>query len=262
MVTGGNGLAGQAIRSIVDQGEAHPDETWIFVSRQDAYLMDLEATRKLFERHQPTHVIHLAAMVGGLFHNMRNGLDFFRTNMRINDNVLSLSHEFDAQKVISCSSTCVYPNKLEYPLDETKLHLGPPHESNFGFAYAKRMIDVLNQGYALKYGRKFTSFIYSLDLARLLVWAMRYYEEIEPIIFSVDESAEISISDLTQLIVKAFDFKGEVVYQTDKADGQLKKTASIAKMRRHLPDFQFTPMEQAVRETVEWFKANYEAARK
>ena len=33
-------------------------------------------TAKLFEKFQPTHVIHLAAMVGGLFHNMKHNLDF------------------------------------------------------------------------------------------------------------------------------------------------------------------------------------------
>lgn len=30
----------------------------------------------LFEKYNPTHVIHLAAMVGGLFHNMNHNLDF------------------------------------------------------------------------------------------------------------------------------------------------------------------------------------------
>lgn len=34
-------------------------------------------TDALFERHKPTHVIHLAAMVGGLFHNMAHNLGFF-----------------------------------------------------------------------------------------------------------------------------------------------------------------------------------------
>jgi hypothetical protein len=37
---------------------------------------DIAATRALFQRHQPTHVIHLAAMVGGLFKNMKYQLDF------------------------------------------------------------------------------------------------------------------------------------------------------------------------------------------
>lgn len=37
---------------------------------------DKKDTEKLFEKHKPTHVIHLAAMVGGLFHNMTHNLDF------------------------------------------------------------------------------------------------------------------------------------------------------------------------------------------
>ena len=51
----------------------------------------------------------------------------------------------------------------------------------------------------------------------------------------------------------AFEFKGNVVYLSDKADGQYKKTASNAKLRQHLPDFTFTPMRQAIRDTVNWF---------
>lgn len=39
-------------------------------------IRDAIATKNLFEKYQPTHVIHLAAMVGGLFRNMRHNLDF------------------------------------------------------------------------------------------------------------------------------------------------------------------------------------------
>ena len=35
--------------------------------------------------------------------------------------------------------------KSQYPLDETKIHSGPPHESNFGYAHTKRMVDVQDQ---------------------------------------------------------------------------------------------------------------------
>jgi GDP-L-fucose synthase len=73
-----------------------------------------------------------------------NQLTFLRENTLINDNVLYSAYTHKA-KVISCLSTCVFPDKVEYPLDETRIHLGPPHESNFGYAYAKRMVDVANQ---------------------------------------------------------------------------------------------------------------------
>jgi hypothetical protein len=37
---------------------------------------DRDQTKALFIKYRPTHVIHLAAMVGGLFHNMSHNLDF------------------------------------------------------------------------------------------------------------------------------------------------------------------------------------------
>jgi len=37
---------------------------------------DRDQTKALFNKYRPTHVIHLAAMVGGLFHNMSHNLDF------------------------------------------------------------------------------------------------------------------------------------------------------------------------------------------
>ena len=86
--------------------------------------------------------------VGGLFHNMRSNLDFFRKNMLINDNILHTSYLSGVTKVVSCLSTCVFPDKTTYPIDETMVHDGPPHDSNFGYSYAKRMIDVMNRGYA------------------------------------------------------------------------------------------------------------------
>jgi nucleoside-diphosphate-sugar epimerase len=66
-------------------------------------------------------------------------------NLLINDNVLESSHQHKVVKLISCLSTCVFPDKVEYPLDETKVHLGPPHGSNFGYAHGKRLVDVQNQ---------------------------------------------------------------------------------------------------------------------
>lgn len=63
----------------------------------------------------------------------------------MNDNILQTSFEFGVQKVVSCLSTCIFPDKTTYPIDETMVHNGPPHDSNFGYSYAKRMIDVQNR---------------------------------------------------------------------------------------------------------------------
>ncbi|RXG73237.1 GDP-L-fucose synthase, partial [Armadillidium vulgare] len=267
-------------------------------------------TRAIFTKYQPTHVVHLAAMVGGLFRNMKYNCDFYRNNMSMNDNILEMSKEFKVKKLVSCLSTCIFPDKTTYPIDETMIHNGPPHSSNIGYSYAKRMLDVANHLYHEQYDCHFTSviptnifgphdnfniddghvipgmihkifnaerdktpfvvwgsgkplrqFIYSLDLARLFVWVVREYEEIDPIILSVDEKDEVSIKELAEMIVKAFKFEGEVIFDSDKADGQYKKTANNAKLRKYLPSFEFTPLEKAIKDTVDWFKDNYSSAR-
>ena len=66
MVTGGSGLVGQGIRASVEK-EGATDERWIYLTSKDGDLRDREQTRLIFEKYKPTHVIHLAARVGGLF---------------------------------------------------------------------------------------------------------------------------------------------------------------------------------------------------
>ncbi|KAJ8032381.1 GDP-L-fucose synthase [Holothuria leucospilota] len=310
MVTGSSGLVGKAIQKVAEE-DPRPDEKFVFVSSKDADLTSRAETEALFEKHHPTHVIHLAAMVGGLFRNLRYNLDFWRNNCLINDNVLHTSHLHDVEKVVSCLSTCIFPDKTTYPIDETMIHNGPPHDSNFGYSYAKRMIDIQNRGYFVQHKRRYTSviptnvfgphdnfnledghvvpglinkvytakkngtpftiwgtgaplrqFIYSIDLARLFLWVLREYDEVDPIILSVGEEDEVSIKEAAESIIRAFNFTGEVVYDTSKSDGQFKKTASNAKLRKFLPDFKFTPLDVAIKETVDWFVENYDTARK
>lgn len=69
MVTGGSGLVGSAIKDYVT---ANPKEgeSWVFLSSKDGDLRDRKATEAIFDKFKPTHVIHLAAKVGGLFANM------------------------------------------------------------------------------------------------------------------------------------------------------------------------------------------------
>lgn len=50
-------------------------------------------------------------------------------------------------------------------------------------------------------------FIYSRDLARLMIWVLREYPETDPIILSVDEADEVTIGDVAMAIVDAMDFK-------------------------------------------------------
>mmetsp|Transcript_13112 Transcript_13112/g.37207 ORF Transcript_13112/g.37207 Transcript_13112/m.37207 type:complete len:322 (+) Transcript_13112:146-1111(+) len=312
LVTGGTGLVGHGIKYAVEDAKLGKEtDTWVYICSKDADLTNYGDTRKLFEKHRPTHVIHLAARVGGLFQNMKYPVEFFTENCRMNENVLQCCKEFEVEKCVSCLSTCIFPDDTTYPINEGMLHNGKPHCSNFGYAYAKRMIDVLNRAYRQEYGCKFTSviptnifgphdnynienghvmpglmhklynckknntdfviwgsgkplrqFTYSRDMGRLFVWALENYDDSEPIILSVGENEEMSIAEVAHTIAKAMNFKGNIKHDLSKSDGQFKKTADNSKLMKLNPDFKFTPFEEAVKESCEWFEANYESARK
>ena len=59
-------------------------------------------------------------------------------------------------------------------------------------------------------GKPLRQFVYSSDLAKMFIWQLREYNDVEPIIFSVAEDDDVSIRFVAEQIVKAFDFKGEV----------------------------------------------------
>ena len=131
------------------------DYDFIFVSSKDADLTKYNETYSLFKKLEPDYVIHLAACVGGLFKNMNQKVDMFEINNLINFNVVKISHEFKVKKLICCLSTCIFPDKTTYPIDETMLHNGPPHSSNDAYAYAKRMLEVHCKAYQEQYNDNF-----------------------------------------------------------------------------------------------------------
>jgi len=65
------------------------------------------------------------------------------------------------QNMVSLLSTCVYPDAkfVNYPLTEEQLHMGPPHNSNFAYAFAKRMVEVQSRAYRVQHNRNYTTAI-------------------------------------------------------------------------------------------------------
>ena len=151
LVTGGTGLVGNAIKTI----SHNYNYEFIFVSSKEYNLLNMDETKNLFEKYKPTFVIHLAGYVGGLYRNMNNKVVMLENNLLINFNVIKCAHEFKVKKMIACLSTCIFPDKVEYPIDESMLHNGPPHYSNDAYAYAKRMIEIHCRTYKENFGDNF-----------------------------------------------------------------------------------------------------------
>ena len=153
LVTGGTGLVGNGIKAISkDYIEKY---NFIYISSKDFDLTNYDETKSMFEKIRPNYVIHLAACVGGLYKNMNNKVEMLEKNLMINYNVVKCSHDYKVEKLISCLSTCIFPDKVTYPIDESLLHNGPPHNSNDAYAYAKRMLEIHSKAYRENYGDNF-----------------------------------------------------------------------------------------------------------
>lgn len=156
LVTGGTGLVGQGIK--VHEHE-YPHCEFHYLSSQDCDLRNWEDTEELFVRLRPTYVIHLAANVGGLLKNMCSKVQMFEANILININVLRAANKVGVRRLVACLSTCIFPDVAPYPLTTEMLHLGPPHPSNEGYAYAKRMLEVQCRNYREQYEDDFVCVI-------------------------------------------------------------------------------------------------------
>lgn len=146
LVTGGSGLIGS---KFLNETNNH---IFIKVGSQRFDLTKEPECQKMFDSISPDAVIHLAAKVGGIKSNIDKVADFFDENSKINLNVLSTAKKFGVTKLVSVMSTCVYPDLATYPLTPDQIHNGPPHPSNFGYAYAKRMLEVQTRAYRNQYG--------------------------------------------------------------------------------------------------------------
>lgn len=144
LVTGGTGLVG-----------SHFNKDFIKVSSKDYDLISNSQTTDLFEKVKPDRVIHTAARVGGLGSNMTYKADYFYENISINTNVIEQSRKNNVKRLACFLTTCIFPSVVKYPIRPEYLHDGPPHESNFGYAYAKRMSEVqirtINEQYSKEY---------------------------------------------------------------------------------------------------------------
>lgn len=147
LVTGGGGMVGYAMKKEKPQAD--------YPSRDKLDLLDPVNVHDHFTNNSYESVIHLAAKVGGVKANTDYIGDFYTENIIINTNLLDNCMKADVGKVVSLLSTCVYPDAVTYPLTEDQLHSGEPHGSNFGYAYAKRMLDVQSRAYRQQFGSNF-----------------------------------------------------------------------------------------------------------
>ena len=300
LITGGSGMVGEALKEILIGRNV------TFLSSRECDLRDEMKTVTFFRKCKPKYVIHLAARVGGIKANSDYIADFFTENIRINTNVLECSRMMGVKKAISVLSTCIYPAKVKYPLTEEQLHNGFPHESNYGYAFAKRALDVMSRAYRKQYNCNFITaisnnlfgkydnfdldnshvipaiirkiheakindkkevifwgdgsakreFTYAKDFAKALLFLFEKYEGEEPV--NLGNTKEYTIKTVVGLVSKMLDYKGKIIWDKTKPNGQLKKPSSNKKfLKLGWKEKDYTDFEIALKETVDWVVYNY-----
>lgn len=156
LVTGSNGLVGNAFKKVSTK---YDNYNYVFSRSSDCDLSNYYETLEYFKKIRPHIVIHLAACVGGLYKNLNFKVDMLEKNLLINFNVLKSCHFVNVEKCICMLSTCIFPDKTVYPINEAVLHDGPPHFSNDAYAYAKRIMDIHCRAYNEQYKTNYSCII-------------------------------------------------------------------------------------------------------
>lgn len=334
LITGGTGLVGCSIKELINSISS--ENEYIFLSSKETDLRNDQAVDNLFNEHKPEIVVHLAARVGGLYANMDSNYRMLIDNLKINTNILESCDKYKVKRLINILSTCIFPedneyNNLIYPLSSNQILNGKPHDSNSGYAHAKRMlyvgsksltntsdIEIINliptnlvgkhdnynihrshvipglihktfiaknnfENHLCKShdslnsignigckliikgsGEAKRQFLYVDDFAKVILHFINctLLKQCNSLIVSPPKEQEITIKQLVNKIVKIFDFKGKVIYDTDYPDGQHLKTTDSNELLKFIPNFEFTQLDTSLKNTINYFIENYETVRK
>jgi GDP-L-fucose synthase len=120
-------------------------------------LRNPKAVFDFFEDNEPNVVIDAAAKVGGIHANATYPVEFLIENTQIQNNLLSAAHEFQCEKFVFLSSSCVYPKDCPQPIKESYLLTGPLEITNQAYAIAKIAGMKLVESYRNQYQKKWIS---------------------------------------------------------------------------------------------------------
>jgi GDP-L-fucose synthase len=101
-------------------------------------------------------------------------------------------------------------------------------------------------------------FLYSTDAARGIVMATQSYNESEPV--NLGTNYEITIRDLVELICELMGFDGELVWQTDKPNGQPRRCLDTQMAKEKFGFVAEMGFKEGLKRTIEWYRENGEAS--
>jgi GDP-L-fucose synthase len=103
-------------------------------------------------------------------------------------------------------------------------------------------------------GQATREFLHADDCARGLLLAAERYESSEPV--NLGAGFEISIRELAGMIAGLTEFRGSLVWDTSKPDGQPRRCLDTMRAKEAFGFVAEIPFKDGLRQTIEWYRAN------
>lgn len=133
-----------------------------------------------------------------------------------------------------------------------------PESSHVIPALIKKCIDAINNNkeeiVIWGTGKPTREFLYVEDAAEGILLAAQYYNKLDPVNLGV--GFEISIKDLAELIARLTGFKGKIIWDTTKPDGQPRRCLDTKKAEEEFGFKAKTSFEEGLKKTIEWYGRN------
>jgi len=133
-----------------------------------------------------------------------------------------------------------------------------PKSSHVIPALIKKCFDAIREGkdeiVVWGTGKATREFLYVEDCAEAIILATEKYNKSDPV--NIGAGFEISIKDLVKLIAKISGFRGQIVWDTTKPDGQPRRCLDTTKAEKEFGFKAKTSFEEGLRKTVEWYRNN------
>jgi GDP-L-fucose synthase len=148
-ITGGTGFLGSALTRAAEVRGINTISTGRGVN-----LLDKMTINGFINAYKPTHIIHAAAVVGGIGANRVRPAEFAHDNLHMGLNLIdtALLAGGCVQKLVVLGTVCSYPAETPVPFNEDDLWNGYPEPTNAPYGLAKKMLLVMGQAYRAQYG--------------------------------------------------------------------------------------------------------------
>lgn len=95
-------------------------------------------------------------------------------------------------------------------------------------------------------------FLYSTDAARGIVMATQFYNESDPV--NLGTNSEVKIRDLVETICELMGFEGEIVWETDKPNGQPRRCLDTQRAKERFGFVAEVEFKEGLKNTIDWYR--------